>query len=84
MSLKKFVGMWNKGKDSYKADPPNATLSVLTKDGAKNVVVELLSVDQKGGSVVFKVDALTGRKATEPFGTAAVYIDVTTEFNLPL
>ena len=55
LSLEKFVESWNKGSDSFKADPPNATLSVLTKEGAKNVVVELTSVEQKRGSVVFKV-----------------------------
>ncbi len=32
MSLSNFIEMWNKGSDSYKADPPNATLSVLTKN----------------------------------------------------
>jgi len=79
ISLANFVEMWDKGDDAFKADPPNATLSVLKKDGAKNVVVELISVEQKSGSVVFKVDALTGRKATEAFGIAAVYIDFITQ-----
>ncbi len=60
LSLEKFVEMWDKGDDSFKADPPNATLSVLKKDGAKNVVVELMSVEQKSGSVVFKVAVLEG------------------------
>ncbi len=55
LSLEKFVELWNKGVNSYKADPPNATLSVLKKDGAKNTVVELMSVEQKSGSVVFKM-----------------------------
>ncbi len=61
LSLEKFVESWNKGSDSFKADPPNATLSLSTKDGVKkHVVVKLISVEQKGGSVVFKVAGLYG------------------------
>jgi len=77
MSLKKFVGMWNKGKDSFKADPPNATLSMLTKDGANNVVVEIMSVEQKRGSVVFKVAVLRA-VSTLPgsFKTTSLFIDM--------
>jgi len=75
MSLNKFVGMWNKGKDSFKADPPNATLSVLKKDGEINAVVELMSVEQKRGSVVFKVAVLEGMFPVE-FNTGNLFIDL--------
>jgi len=75
MSLSNFVEMWDKGVDSYKADPPNATLSVLTKDGAKNVVVELMSVEQKGGSVVFKVAMLEGNM-TGSFEASSLFLDI--------
>jgi len=61
LSLSNFVEMWDKGVDSFKADPPNATLSVLKKEGAKNVVVDLISAEQKNGSVVFKVAVLVGK-----------------------
>jgi len=74
LSLEKFVESWNKGSDSFKADPPNATLSVLTKDGAKNIVVELTSVEQKLGSVVFKVAVLEG-KVPESFKMSSLFID---------
>ena len=75
MSLSNFIEMWNKGSDSYKADPPNATLSVLNKEGAKNVVVELMSVEQKRGSVVFKVAVLEGMFPVE-FNTGDLFIDL--------
>jgi len=75
LSLEKFVEMWGKGDDSFKADPPNATLSVLTKDGAKNVVVELMSVEQKRGSVVFKVVVPDGRLPVS-FEASSLYMDV--------
>jgi len=74
MSLSNFIEMWDKGVDSFKADPPNATLSVLTKEGAKNVVVELRSVEQKSGSVVFNVAVLEG-KLSESFKISSLYID---------
>jgi hypothetical protein len=75
LSLEKFVELWNKGVDSYKADPPNATLSVLKKDGANNIVVELVSVEQKSGSVVFKVAVLEGM-GPERFKMSTLFIDL--------
>jgi len=75
MTAVKFVEMWNKGLDSFKADPPNATLSVLKKDGAKNVVVELMSVEQKAGSVVFKVAVLEGESSLGDFTAGSVFLD---------
>jgi len=75
LSLEKFVGLWKKGSNSYKADPPNATLSVSKKDGAKNVVVELMSVEQKSGSVVFKVAVLEGM-LSESFKISSLFIDL--------
>ncbi len=76
LSLEKFVESWNKGSDSFKADPPNATLSVLTKDGATNAVVELSSVKQKSGSVVFKAEVLDG-VSPQTFNATAIFIDTT-------
>lgn len=75
MSLSAFVEMWDKGVDSFKADPPNATLSVLKKEGASNMVVELISVEQKPGSVVFKVAVLEGT-LPESFTTSSLFVDI--------
>jgi len=74
LSLEKFVESWNKGSDSFKEDPPNATLSVLKKDGANNIVVELTSVEQKSGSVVFKVVVLEG-VLPQRIKTSALFLD---------
>ncbi len=74
LSFEKFVESWNKGVDRFKADPPNATLSVLTKDGAEHVVVELMSAEQKSGSVVFKISVLEGL-IPESFKTSTLFID---------
>jgi len=74
LSLEKFVEIWDKGDDSFKADPPNATLSLLKKEGAENGVVELMSVEQKSGSVVFKISVLEGL-IPESFKTSTLFID---------
>jgi len=80
ISVSEFIEMWDKGVDSFKADPPNATLSILGKVDEMNVVVELMSVKQKRGSVIFKVEVLltngtlvrTGRIFEE---SATLFID---------
>jgi len=74
LSLEKFVASWNKGSDSFKADPPNAILSVFKKDGEKNVVVELNSVELKNGSLYFKV-ALHEGNITGSFEASSLFVD---------
>jgi hypothetical protein len=84
LSLEKFVELWNKGSDSFKADPPNAILSVFKKDGEKNVVVKLYSVEHKNGSLHFKVVDLEGN-ITGHFNTGTLFIDTIggdTSFNM--
>jgi len=76
MSVVKFLDNWHKGAESFKSDPPNATLSILDKDGAKNAVVELHSVDQKNGSLNVKIRVLQGEIA-KSFGPSSLFIDVT-------
>ena len=74
LSVSEFIEMWDKGVDSFKADPPNTTLAVLKEDGAKDVVVELISVVQKSDSVIFKVAVLEGT-IPESFRTTSLFID---------
>lgn len=81
-SLEKFVESWNKGSDSFKADPPNATLSVLKKEGAKNAVIELKGVEQKNGSLYFKVVEQEGN-VTRSFEAAGLFIDGRINTNVP-
>ena len=74
LSLEKFVESWNKGVNSFKADPPNATLSVLKKDGEKNVGVKLYSVEHRNGSLHFKVVDLEGN-ITGSFEASSLFVD---------
>lgn len=73
-SMEEFEGLWNNSSDSFKADPPNATLSILKEDGATNVVVELISMKHEGDLCTFKVRVLQGN-ASKTFGPAALFID---------
>jgi len=75
LSVSEFIEMWDKGVDSFKADPPNATLSVLKEGEARNVVVELTGVEQKKDSVVFKVVLLEGN-VTASFEASSLFIDI--------
>ena len=76
LSIQVFAQGWDQGTGSFRADPPNATLSILTKDGANNVVVELSDPDVKvkEGSISFKVRVLDG-ELPKTFGTSTLFID---------
>jgi len=73
MSLSYFIEMWEAGAKNFKAAPPNATLSVLMKNGERNVEVELLSAEHKNGSLYFKILELDGN-ATDSFEASSVFI----------
>ena len=74
MSLSKFVGMWNKGSESFKADPPNAVLSIQSKGGNKNIVVELLDPIVRKNDIEFKINILNGNVQKE-FQQSSLFID---------
>ena len=68
---------WAAGKDSFAADPPNATVSVLSKNGAAVVdaVVTLKSPKLEGDNLVFEVEVLEGDLAGAE-GPASIFIDI--------
>ena len=76
LSLQIFEQGWRQGPDSFKADPPNATLSILGKDNNTNVVVELTepNVKVKEGTISFKARILQG-EMPKSFGHATLFID---------
>ena len=76
MSLEKFAEMWSEGPNSLKADPPNATLSILDESGNKDSVVEISDLQLKGDSLTFKVRILEG-SILKSFGAASIFIDAT-------
>ena len=74
--LDMFIARWGDGKDSFKKDPPNATISVLggEKDGVTDAVVELSNPKLAGNDLTFDVKVLEGDlKGLD--GPAALFID---------
>jgi hypothetical protein len=74
MTVKRFLRLWEEGRDSFGKNPPNAVLSVLDDRGVENVVVELLSPSVAEGVWRYKVKVLSG-KVPAAFGAASLFID---------
>ncbi len=74
LTLGKLVLLWDKGKDSFKANAPNATLSIATESGEEVAVVELLKPRIQGNGVSFNIRLVEG-EIPKSFGKAALFID---------
>ncbi|MGB8330204.1 MAG: hypothetical protein WCE62_08740 [Polyangiales bacterium] len=71
-----FVSMWGEGEDSFSADPPNATLSILEGDEEiADVVVTLRNPRLEGQNLTYDVQTLEG-DLPRTGGAAALFIDV--------
>jgi hypothetical protein len=68
---------WATGDDNFAKDPPNATVSGFSKDGAaiRDAVVVLKSPKLEGDKLTFDVEVLEGDLAGAD-GPAAVFIDI--------
>ena len=76
MTTEDFVLEWKEGKskESFHADPPNATLSIFAKDEIVDVVVELKNPRLAGGALVYDIDVLEEEKPV-PSGHCSLFID---------
>jgi hypothetical protein len=72
-----LIEEWAAGSDSFAKDPPNATVSVFTKDGAgvRDAVVVLKTPKLEGDRLAFDVQVLEGDLAGAD-GPASVFIDI--------
>jgi hypothetical protein len=67
---------WNTADGSFAKDPPNATVSVLGKDGTiKDAVLVLKTPKMNGEQLTFNVQVLEGDLAGSE-GPASVFIDI--------
>ena len=64
-------------KDSFHKDPPNATISVFSKDGqnVKDAVIVMRSPKLDGDKLTFDIDILEGDIAGAD-GAASIFIDI--------
>ena len=74
VSTGRFIDHWANGKDSFKADAPNAVLSILDGDGTNNSTIELSDPQVNGDQVSYQVKLLDGKPPAE-FKTASLFID---------
>ena len=70
------IADWGTGDDSFAKNPPNATVSVFSKDGSvKDAVVVLKTPKLEGDKLTFNVQTLEG-DLNGGDGSAAVFIDI--------
>jgi hypothetical protein len=70
------IAEWGSGDDSFAKNPPNATVSVLGKDGSvKDAVVVLKNPKLEGDKLTFAVQTLEGDLSGGD-GPAALFIDI--------
>ncbi len=70
-----FIANWSKGTNSFKKDPPNATLSVFNPKAPVTVaVMELTDPNLEGGNLSFKVKMISGKLPAKA-GENSLFID---------
>jgi hypothetical protein len=76
VATEQFIMQWDKGKDNFDVDPPNATVSVLGGDGSdvSDAVVTLKTPKLDGTTLTFDIAVLEG-SLSGAAGPAAVFID---------
>jgi hypothetical protein len=70
-----FLDSWGDGDDSFADDPPNAVLSIFTKDHVSDVVVVLQEPVLEDDRFSYEVEILDGEMPTSG-GPSSLFIDV--------
>ena len=72
-----FVTFWAEGggSDNFRTDPPNATLSIVSEDGAEDIVLTLADPVLKGATLRYDVTVIEGRDQVEG-GPCSLFVDV--------
>jgi hypothetical protein len=74
LSVEQFVRFWNQGPNSFRDDPPNATLAFVAKDIESAVVVVLHDPVLAGTTLTYRVRILQGTPQ-RTFDNASLFID---------
>jgi len=76
MTNERYLKLWTEdGKDSFLADPPNATVSVFADDTEANLVVTLRNPQFDGDDLTYDISVIQG-KLPEKGGPCSVFIDI--------
>jgi hypothetical protein len=78
-NMKEYLATWDEGRDSFSADPPNATLSVFEQgqDDLLDVVVKLQNPRVQGDDLIYDI-TLIDKEGPLPKkgGPASLFIDI--------
>jgi len=75
MKTTAFVPFWSEGKDSFKANPPNADVSIVEGNELRQVVVELMDPVLSGDNLSYTVKVLQGDMPATG-ADVSVFIDI--------
>jgi hypothetical protein len=75
MPTSKIVPMWSEGTNSFTADPPNATLSILGGDKVSSTVVVLRNPRISGDDLTYDIRTLEGPTPSHG-GACSLFIDI--------
>jgi hypothetical protein len=73
--ISEYLQDWGNVQDSFKDDPPNATLSFLDGDDMNSVAVELMHPRLQGADLVYDVKILEGTMPSKG-GAGSLFIDI--------
>ena len=74
-TTEEMVNAWSEGDESFAADPPNATLSILGGDEIQDVVVVISDPVLLGSKLTYTVRVLDGKLPAHG-GASSLFIDV--------
>ena len=75
VTTQEYVNHWAVGDNNFKADPPNAVISMISETGAEDITVVLNNPRLEGTDLIYNVEVLDG-SSNFTGGEAALFIDV--------
>lgn len=75
VSLPGFLKLWGEGADSFRQDPPNASLSVLGSDSVQPAVIELANPRLENGRLTYQVAKVLEGELPASGGPCSLFID---------
>lgn len=70
-----FIDLWAEGADSFKSDPPNASLSIFDGKVASSVIVEIANPQVKGTTLTYDVVQVLDGELPASGGVCSLFID---------
>jgi len=76
-NMKEYLATWGEGAESFRTDPPNATLSVFEQgqDDLLDVVVKLQNPRLQGDDLIYDITLIEGQLPKKS-GPASLFIDI--------